>query len=114
MTKPIGPNNTAPGNPPQPKIGTGHANAMFRQGLSELRASLYTGSNIAQQPEYGLYGHQTPGEIADDRKPEKTVHQSLDEEPSQSPLQKSMKEADARAQARVPEQTRDRNQDRDR
>lgn len=85
---------------------------MFRQGLSELRATLYTGSNIAQQPEYGLYGHQTPGEIAADRKPDPSP--TLDEEPAQSPLQQSMKEADARAQARVPEQTRDRNQDRDR
>lgn len=110
--EPIVPNNPAPGNPPQAKIGTGHANAMFRQGLSELRATLYTGSNIAQQPEYGLYGHQTPGEIAADRKPDPSP--TLDEEPVQSPLQQSMKEADARAQARAPEQTRDRNQDRDR
>ena len=116
QNKPIVPNNPAPGNPAPPKIGDGHANAMFRQGLSELRSSLYTGSNIAQPAEYGLYGHQTPGEIADDRKPEKTVHQSLDEEPTQatSPLQQSMREADARAQSPVPDRTRDRNQDRDR
>jgi hypothetical protein len=50
------------------KIGDGHASAMFRQGLRELRASLYPESNVAQNPEYGLYGTKTPGEIADDRK----------------------------------------------
>ena len=99
--------------PPQAKIGTGHANAMFRQGLSELRATLYTGSNIAQQPEYGLYGHQTPGEIAADRKPDPTP--TLDEEPqAPSPLQQSMREAESRSQGRSQERTREQNQDRDR
>lgn len=110
--KPIVPNNSAPGNPPQPKIGDGHANAMFRQGLSELRASLYTGSNIAQQPEYGLYGHQTPGEIAADRKPDPTP--TLEEEPVQSPLQQSMKEAEFRSHDRSATRERDQNKDRDR
>lgn len=108
--RPIVPNIPAPGNPPQPKIGDGHANAMFRQGLSELRASLYTGSNIAQSAEYGLYGHQTPGEIAADRKPDPTP--TLEEEPIQSPLQQSMKEAESRAQ--TPDRVRDRSMDRDR
>ena len=108
--KPIVPNNPAPGNPAPAKIGDGHANAMFRQGLSELRASLYTGSNIAQSAEYGLYGYQTPGEIAADRKPDPTP--TLEEEPAQSPLQQSMKEADARAP--TADRTRDRNMDRDR
>jgi len=128
--KPIVPNNFAPGNPPPPKIGAGHAAAMFRQGLSELRASLYTGSNIAQPAEYGLYGHQTPGEIADDRKPDKTVHQSLDEEPpapttpaqsisapsapasTPSPLQQSMREAESRTPDRSPEKSRSKGLDR--
>jgi len=50
------------------KIGDGHASAMGRQGLNELRAALYTDSNVAQRPEYGLYGTRTQGEIADDRK----------------------------------------------
>ena len=95
---------------PQAKIGTGHANAMFRQGLSELRGALYTGSNIAQPAEYGLYGHQTPGEIAADRKPDPTP--TLEEEPARSPLQQSMKEVDARAP--TADRTRDRNMDRDR
>ena len=99
-----------------PKIGSGHANAMLRQGLSELRASLYTGSNIAQQPEYGLYGHQTPGEIADDRKPDPTQNdpiRSLDEEPTNSPLQQSMREAESRTPDRSPEKSRSKGLDRE-
>lgn len=34
---------------PEVKIGAGHASAMFRQGLRELRASLYPESNVAQR-----------------------------------------------------------------
>ena len=97
---------------PQAKIGTGHANAMFRQGLSELHGALYTGSNIAQPAEYGLYGHQTPGEIAADRKPDPTP--TLEEEPARSPLQQSMKEAESRSQDRSPTREREQNKDRDR
>jgi hypothetical protein len=52
------------------KIGEGHASAMARQGLRELRGALYPESNVAQNPEYGLYGTKTPGEIAEDRRPE--------------------------------------------
>ena len=52
----------------KPKIGAGHASAMARQGLHELRAAFYTESNIAQQPEMGTYGTLTPGEVADSRK----------------------------------------------
>jgi hypothetical protein len=44
----------------EPKICTGHASAMLRQGLSELRAALYTDSNVAQPVQYGLYGTRTP------------------------------------------------------
>ena len=110
QNKPIVPNNPAPGNPASAKIGDGHAHAMFRQGLSELRASLYTGSNIAQSAEYGLYGHQTPGEIAADRKPDPTP--TLEEEPTRSPLQQSMKEAESRSPERSPEKERDRSLDR--
>ena len=104
--------DAAKGDTNKSKIGTGHANAMFRQGLSEMRASLYTGSNIAQSAEYGLYGHQTPGEIAADRKPDPTP--TLEEEPVQSPLQQSMKEAESRSQDRSPARERDQNKDRDR
>jgi len=50
------------------KIGEGHFSAWLRQGLRELRGALYPESNVAQQPEYGLYGTKTPGEVAEDRR----------------------------------------------
>lgn len=62
----------------QSKIGAGHAEAMFRQGLRELRGALYAESNVAQQPEYGLYGTRTPGEVAESRRSD---GKELEEEP---------------------------------
>lgn len=53
-----------------PKWGSEHAAAMFRQGLSELRAALYPESNIAQPGQLGLYGTKTSGEIMVDRRPD--------------------------------------------
>jgi hypothetical protein len=50
------------------KIGSGHFSAWLRQGLREIRAALYPDSNVAQPPEYGLYGTKTPGEVAEDRR----------------------------------------------
>lgn len=50
------------------KIGEGHAAAMARLGLKELRGAFYSQSNVAQPSEYGLCGTRTPGEIADDRR----------------------------------------------
>jgi hypothetical protein len=50
------------------KIGEGHLAAMGRQGLKEMRNALYPGSNVSQQPEYGLYGTRTPGEVAEARR----------------------------------------------
>ena len=52
------------------KIGAGHAHAMFRQGLRELRGAMYPESNVAQPAEYGLYGTRTPGEVAESRRSE--------------------------------------------
>lgn len=52
---------------PEPKMGAGHASAMFRQGLSELRSALYTESNVAQPAQYGIYGTRTPGEVMQER-----------------------------------------------
>lgn len=55
------------------KIGSGHAAAMGRLGLSELRNAMAMSpdSNIMQQhSEYGLYGTATPGEVSDARRPE--------------------------------------------
>ena len=50
------------------KWGSEHAPAMFRQGLRELRGAFYPESNVAQQPEHGLWGMKTPGEVAEDRR----------------------------------------------
>ena len=52
---------------PDPKLGAGHASAMFRQGLAELRAALYPESNVAQPPQGGIYGTLTPGEVMQER-----------------------------------------------
>ena len=47
-----------------PKIGAGHAQAMFRLGLKELReAAYFPESNVAQPAEIGLYGTSTQMEI---------------------------------------------------
>jgi len=58
------------------KIGAGHLGAMGRLGLRELRAAAYTDSNVAQSPEYGLYGTATPGEVSESRRDD-----GLDQEP---------------------------------
>ena len=50
------------------KIGSEHAGAMWRLGLRELRGTVYTESNVAQQAEYGVFGTKTPGEVAEDRR----------------------------------------------
>lgn len=64
----------------KPKIGEGHAEAMFRQGLRELRGALYPESNVAQPSEYGIYGTRTPGEVAEDRRGDRPNDQDMDEE----------------------------------
>lgn len=50
-----------------PKIGAGHFGAMARQGLAELRAALYTDSNVAQPAQYGMAGVPTPSEVSNAR-----------------------------------------------
>lgn len=53
----------------EPKIGAGHASAMFRLGLSELRAAVaFSDSNVVQPSPYGIYGTKTPGEVQEERK----------------------------------------------
>lgn len=54
-------------NKPEPKIGAGHAHAMWRQGLAELRAAVYSDSSIAQPTEYGIYGTATPSEVMQEK-----------------------------------------------
>ena len=49
-------------------IGDGHAAAMARLGLRELRELGNPGGNMAQPSEYGLYGTMTPGEVAESRR----------------------------------------------
>lgn len=60
-------------------IGTGHASAMFRQGLAELRAAMYPESNVAQPAQYGIYGTRTPGEVMQDKQ---AIEADPDERPS--------------------------------
>ncbi len=62
----------------KPKIGAGHAEAMWRQGLAELRGAFFNESNVAQPAQYGLYGTRTPGEVAEARR---AVDRDHDEEP---------------------------------
>jgi hypothetical protein len=49
------------------KIGTGHAAAMARLGLKELRNALNPSRESVADNEIGLYGTQTQGEIAEAR-----------------------------------------------
>jgi hypothetical protein len=50
------------------KIGEGHAGAMFRLGLKELRNALNPSRESVADNEIGLYGTQTQGEIAQARR----------------------------------------------
>lgn len=84
-----------------PKIGAGHASAMFRQGLRELRNALYADSNVAApMTEYGIYGTRTPGEIADAR--EAAPVRNRDEEPRR-PHEPVLGQPEAQAQERIQE-----------
>lgn len=49
------------------KIGKGHAGAMFRLGLKELRNALNPSRESVADQEIGVYGTLTQGEIADAR-----------------------------------------------
>lgn len=79
-------------------IGTGHASAMFRQGLAELRAAAFPESNVAQPPQYGLYGTKTPGEVMQDK-------QSDNRDPDERPsiLGERLKQAEMTRDGREPE-----------
>ena len=50
------------------KMGEGHASAMFRLGLKELRNAFNPAKESVADSELGLYGTQTQGEIASARK----------------------------------------------
>ena len=49
------------------KIGDGHAAAMLRLGLKELRNAFNPSPQSVADTEIGLYGTQTQGEIAEAR-----------------------------------------------
>lgn len=125
------------GKPHPWKVATNkHAWAMLRLGGQEIRGAMYNGSNVAQPTEYGILGHPTPGEIADDKSSNSSgVHGNpgMSNEPSppainelttsepqygpeakSSPLQQSLKEAEVRAQSRTAEPTRSTSMERDR
>lgn len=83
----------------QPRIGAGHFEAMGRQGLAELRAAMYSGSNVAQPPGPGLYGTATQAEVMQQREAEP---RSADE-PTQSIFDGRMPESHVDARAHEPE-----------
>jgi hypothetical protein len=57
-----------------PKFGSEHVRAMWRLGLHELRAALYSDSNIAQPTEAGIIGTATPGEVQSRRNSEPAIN----------------------------------------
>lgn len=66
-----------------PPIGTGHAAAMARLGLRELRAAFYPDLNVAQShAELGLYGTATPAEVTEVRRGEAPGRDAEAEPPS--------------------------------
>lgn len=88
------------------KVGEGSGSAFLRQGLRELRGALYADSNVAQPPEYGMYGTKTPGEIAEDRRGDA---RDLEEEKSQgSVLEERLAQAKGRESEREREPERER------
>ena len=68
------------------KFGAGHAQAMFRQGLKELRAVVTFEGSAAQPTEYGIFGTLTPGEVAADRNPADPTPVEQNQEAASSPL----------------------------
>lgn len=87
-----------------PKIGEGHASAMFRQGLRELRGALYPESNIAQPPDYGVFGNRSPGEQAAARRPEAVEFDQEGANSRGSILEEKMRQVEAR-ESREPEKS---------
>jgi len=89
-----------------PKVGAGHASAMWRLGLSELRGAMY--QQAGEPTPYGIYGTKLPSEIAQERAGDVQVPTSPDHEHG-SILDSYVR--DARDATRGPERDRE---DRDR
>ncbi|MBL9082138.1 MAG: hypothetical protein JNK76_10055 [Planctomycetales bacterium] len=90
------------------KIGEEHLSAWLRQGLREARGALYPESNVAQQPEYGLYGTKTPGEVAQDRRDEARDLEDEQRPEGDSVLASRLRQAEARGGRAEPDRDRDR------
>ncbi len=88
------------------KFGEEHFSAWLRQGLRELRGALYPNSNVAQAPEYGLYGTKTPGEVAEDRRGD--ARDLEDEQPRNSILSDRLRQVESRQDHEAPSHDRDR------
>jgi hypothetical protein len=80
------------------KIGEGSWSAWWRQGLRELRGAIYPDSNVAQAPEYGMYGTKTPGEVAEDQRGEPRDLEDEQPKQSESVLAERMRQAESRGQ----------------
>lgn len=93
------------------KIGAGHAEAMARLGLKELRNAFNPSRESVADHEIGLYGTQTQGEIAEARGgpgqgPEQESAENLS-------LEDLRKDADKRGRDDDRDRGDDRSQDRD-
>jgi hypothetical protein len=58
-----------PARPAKAKFGAGHASAMGRLGLKELRNAFNPSKESVADTEMGLYGTLTQGEVAESREP---------------------------------------------
>lgn len=75
------------------KIGEGHAEAMLRLGLKELRNALNPSKESVADTEIGLFGTKTQGEIAESR-------DHREEGVRQEPLSRDEQEGEQRSQGR--------------
>ncbi|MEZ6063897.1 MAG: hypothetical protein R3C19_26415 [Planctomycetaceae bacterium] len=69
-----------------PKIGQGHASAMFRAGLKELSAILPAfPDSVRPVEEMGLAGNTLPQEVYNDRHPKNQQQQPGHDQPTHQP-----------------------------
>jgi hypothetical protein len=93
------------------KIGDGHAAAMGRLGLKELRNAASPSRESVADSEIGLYGTQTQGEIAQARG---GAGQGPEQEATGGAMSLEDLKASAEDKNKQVEQDREREQDRDR
>ena len=91
------------------KIGEGHAGAMFRLGLKELRNAINPSRESVADQEIGMYGTLTQGEIADARGgPGKGTEQESRKGTEQEPRLGNVSLDDVRAYAKELSQAEER------